>query len=341
MCTRAEGLGMSTGPAPYQRIADQVRRLIESGKLRAGDRAPSTRALVRDHGIAMATATKVLATLQQEGLVHTRPGVGTVVGPAPRQPAASRSSGPSSHVRRHSSPSSPVPRSTSPSSPVPRQSSTGVSPSSALSRSSSRRVSQRPAGPAGAHPVGGGGPEPLLSREEVVRAAIAIADEEGLAALSMRRIATDLGVSTMALYRYVGGKEALVLQMVDTAIGDFPFPAERPASWREGIETVARLQWSAYRAHLWLPGAVSLGRPQALPNLLPHTDAVLRAVSGFGVDGSTSLSAAITVFGYVRGVALNLEPEARAEQDTGMTADEWADHQSDQFVALIGAQDLR
>jgi len=180
----------------------------------------------------------------------------------------------------------------------------------------------------------------LLSREEVVRAAIAIADEEGLAALSMRRIATDLGVSTMALYRYVGGKEALVLQMVDTAIGDFPFPAERPASWREGIETVARLQWSAYRAHLWLPGAVSLGRPQALPNLLPHTDAVLRAVSGFGVDGSTSLSAAITVFGYVRGVALNLEPEARAEQDTGMTADEWADHQSDQFVALIGAQDL-
>lgn len=269
---------MTAEAAPYQQIAAEIRRSIERGKLRAGERAPSTRALVRDHGIAMATATKVLTTLQQEGLVHSRPGVGTVVGPAPR-------------------------------------------PSVAQQRSAGR-------------------PEPSLSREEVVRAAIAIADEEGLAALSMRGIATDLGVSTMALYRYVGGKDALVLQMVDTAVGDFPFPAKRPTSWRAGIETAARLQWSAYRAHLWLPGAVSLSRPQALPNLLPHTDAVLRAVSGFGVDASTSLYAAITVFGYVRGVALNLEPEARAEQDTGMTADEWAEHQTDQFVALIGAHDL-
>ncbi len=116
------------------------------------------------------------------------------------------------------------------------------------------------------------------SREEVVRTAIAIADAEGLAALSMRRIATDLGVSTMALYRYIGGKEALVLQMVDTAVGDFPFPAEKPGNWRAGIETAARLQWAAYRRHLWLASAVSIGRPQVSRNLLPHTDAVLRAV---------------------------------------------------------------
>ncbi|TCM38639.1 GntR family transcriptional regulator [Kribbella sp. VKM Ac-2568] len=266
---------MRAEAAPYQQIAAEIRRSIESGKLRPGERAPSTRALVRDHGIAMATATKVLATLQQEGLVHSRPGVGTVVGPPPR-------------------------------------------PSATQQRA----------------------PEPSLNREEVVRAAIAIADGEGLAALSMRRVATDLGVSTMALYRYVGGKDALVLQMVETAVGDFPFPAKRSTSWREGIETAARLQWSAYRAHLWLPAAVSLSRPQALPNLLVHTDAVLRAVSGFGVDASTSLYAAITVFGYVRGVALNLEPEARAEQDTGMTADEWGGHQTDQLVALIGQHDL-
>ena len=204
---------MTAQAAPYQQIAAEIRRSIESGKLRAGERAPSTRALVRDHGIAMATATKVLAALQQEGLVHSRPGVGTVVGPPPR-PSATQ-----------------------------------------------QRV-----------------PEPSLSREEVVRAAIAIADGEGLAALSMRRVATDLGVSTMALYRYVGGKDALVLQMVEAAVGDFPFPAKQPTSWREGIETAARLQWSAYRAHLWLPAAVSLSRPQALPNLLVHTDA------GAGVD---------------------------------------------------------
>jgi DNA-binding transcriptional regulator YhcF (GntR family) len=258
--------------APYQQIAAEIRRQITTGKLKPGDRAPSTRALVRDHNIAMATATKVLAALQKEGLVHTRPGVGTVVGPPPR----------------------------------PKRST----------------------------------PEVVLSREEVVRSAIALADAEGLASLSMRRIATDLGVSTMALYRYVGGKEALVLQMVDAAIGEFPFPVKEPATWREGIETAARLQWTAYRAHLWLPSAVTLGRPQVLRNLLPHTDAVLRAVSGFGADADTSMYVAITVFGYVRGVALNLEPEALAEQDTGLTADEWAARQAEQLAAIVVEDNL-
>lgn len=261
-------------PAPYQEIAAQIRRQIAAGKLRPGDRVPSTRALVREYGVAMATATKVLTTLQQEGVVHARPGVGTVVGPAAR-PTATASSAPA-----------------------------------------------------------------VLSRESVVRSAIRIADAEGLAALSMRRVATELGVSTMALYRYVGGKDALVLQMVDTALGDFPLPAQPPASWRAGIETAARQQWSAYRAHLWLASAISIGRPQVLPNLLPHTDAVLRAVAGFGVDADTAMYAAITVFGYVRGVALNLETEAQAEQDTGLTADEWAGQQAARLATLIVDQDL-
>ncbi|MFI5714171.1 GntR family transcriptional regulator [Kribbella sp. NPDC051620] len=259
--------------APYQQIAAELRSLITTGQLKPGDRLPSTRALVRTHGVAMATATKALTLLQQEGLVHSLPGVGTVVGAAEGR----------------------------------------------------ARVVEAPV---------------VLSREEVVRTALRIADGEGLGALSMRRVATELGVSTMALYRYVGGKEALVLQMVDVAIGEFPMPRELPGSWRAVIETAARAQWSAYKAHLWLASAVSIGRPQVLPNLLPHTDAVLRAVGGFGVDANTSMYAAITVFGYVRGVALNLESEAYAEQDTGLTADEWADQQAGRLAELIVEQDL-
>jgi DNA-binding transcriptional regulator YhcF (GntR family) len=260
-------------PAPYQEIAADIRRLITTGTLKPGDRIPSTRALVREYEVAMATATKALTALQQEGLVHSLPGVGTVVGPGAR-PA---------------------------------------------------QVAEAPV---------------VLSKDEVVRTAIRIADAEGLGALSMRRVATELGVSTMALYRYVGGKEALVLQMVDVAIGEFPMPRELPASWRAVIETAARAQWAAYKAHLWLASAVSIGRPQVLPNLLPHTDAVLRAVGGFGVDANTSMYAAITVFGYVRGVALNLESEAHAEQDTGLTADEWAEQQAGRLAELIVEQEL-
>lgn len=257
--------------APYRVIAAELRRRIEAGELGPGDRVPSTRALVREFGVAMATATKALQVLQQEDLVEALPGVGTVVG--------------------------------------------------------SRTVRARPAQP-----------PRELNREEVVRIAIAIADAEGLAALSMRRIAADLGVSTMALYRYVGGKEALVLRMVDTAIGEFPVqPVE---SWRAGIESVARLQWAAFRQHPWLASAISLSRPQAVPKLLPHTDAVLRALGPFKVDGSTALYIAITVFAYVRGVALAMEAEVQAEQDTGMTADEWADQNIGPISTMISLEDL-
>ncbi|MDA0567022.1 TetR/AcrR family transcriptional regulator C-terminal domain-containing protein [Streptomonospora sp. S1-112] len=77
------------------RIAAELRRDIAAGRLRPGDRVPSTREITRRWGVAMATATKVITTLRQEGLVRTLPGVGTVVGeprpaprPAPTGPAA-------------------------------------------------------------------------------------------------------------------------------------------------------------------------------------------------------------------------------------------------------------
>ena len=261
------------GEAPYQVIAAELRRRIEAGELRPGERVPSTRALVRDFGVAMATATKALQVLQADRLVHASPGVGTVVGPPPR----------------------------------------------------SRRTA------AGPDEV------PDLDRDEIVRMGIAIADAEGLAALSMRRIATELGVSTMALYRYVGGKEALVVQMVDAALGEFPL-REVSGSWRDAVTAVARVHWAAYRRHLWLASAISLSRPQLVPRLLPHTDAVLRALRGFGK--SAALSATISLFAYVRGIALVMESEAQAEQDTGVTADEWADRQGDQLAAMIAAGNL-
>jgi AcrR family transcriptional regulator len=262
--------------APYQVIAAELRRRIETGELKPGDRVPSTRALVRDFGVAMATATKALQVLQAERLVHPSPGVGTVVGPPPR---------------------------------------------------AVRRTPQ---------------PEGDLNRDEVVRMAIAIADAEGLAALSMRRIAAELGVSTMALYRYVGGKDALVVQMVNEAIGEFPL-GEAPTDWREAITAVARVHWAAYRRHLWLASAISLSRPQLVPRLLPHTDAVLRALRGSEprrLDKGAALSTMISLFAYVRGVALVMEAEAQAEQDTGVTADEWVVGQGDQLAAMIAMGNL-
>ena len=77
---------MTTAVPPYRQIADEVRRRVAAGELGPGDRVPSTRQLARDFGVAIATATKALATLRQEGITVARPGVGTAV--APRATAA-------------------------------------------------------------------------------------------------------------------------------------------------------------------------------------------------------------------------------------------------------------
>src|SRR5260370_35807695 len=78
---------------PFERITAQIRRRITAGELRAGDRLPSTRQIVRDFGVAMATATKVLTALRQEGLARPVPGIGTVVA-APGAPAGATAGSP-------------------------------------------------------------------------------------------------------------------------------------------------------------------------------------------------------------------------------------------------------
>ena len=88
---------------PYQRIADQIRHRIATGDLQPGQRVPSARAITREWGVALATATKVLAALQQDGIVTVVPGIGTIVAtptPAPPAPSAHPRSGAASSPRR-------------------------------------------------------------------------------------------------------------------------------------------------------------------------------------------------------------------------------------------------
>ncbi|MBT2385339.1 TetR/AcrR family transcriptional regulator C-terminal domain-containing protein [Streptomyces sp. ISL-11] len=265
-------------PAPYLRIAAELRDRITSGELRAGEKVPSTRQITQEWGVAMATATKVLAVLRREGLVRAVPGVGTVVespggraGPLARAP---------------------------------------------------RRNSAREG-------------ENALTRERVVRTAIGIADAEGAAALSMRAIAAELGVSTMALYRYVPGKDELVVLMADAAFGEDELPADAPEGWRERLEAAARLQWALYRRHPWLAKAMSFTRPLLSPNALAHMEWAMAPVERLGLDPQAMLHITVTVAGYVRGVAVNLEDEAEAEQDTGITNDQWLEAQYPAMVEIV------
>ncbi|MFI5642107.1 GntR family transcriptional regulator [Streptomyces goshikiensis] len=257
--------------APYARIAAELRGRIERGELRPGDRVPSTRAITQRWGVAMATASKVLATLGQEGLVRAVPGVGTLVA---ARPAASQG----------------------------------------------RR-------PATAEDDG-------AQRGRIVRAAAAIADAEGLTALTMRRLAAELGVSAMSLYRHVSTKEQLVVLMADAAFGEQALPERPPAHWRDRLELSAALQWRLYRTHPWLAGAMNLSRPLLIPNGIRHIDWALAALDGLGLDDDTRMHAAVTLFGYVRGHAVDLEPESDAARTSGVTGQDWMRAQETRLAAL-------
>lgn len=176
-----------------------------------------------------------------------------------------------------------------------------------------------------------------LNRERVVRSAIAIADAEGLPMLTMRRVATDLGVATMSLYRHVSGKDELVLSMLDAVFGDHPLPPEIPRGWRARLETAGHQMWQLFRAHPWAAESLSMTRPQLLPNLLPYTEWSLDALRGLGLGVEEMMHIHISLFGHVRASALDLESEMRARDETGMTNDEWADSHDGQIDLILGA----
>ncbi|GLW69782.1 GntR family transcriptional regulator [Kitasatospora phosalacinea] len=189
-----------------------------------------------------------------------------------------------------------------------------------------RQVPRRPASEGG------------LTAERIVAAAVAVADAEGLEALSMRRVAAELDVATMSLYRHVPDKDGLLHRMMDLVFADVSFtPAQGDLGWRARLELAAHLLWDLFRAHPWLASALSVTRPQPVANALPFGEWVLSALAAEGLQVQDLLTAYLTLFTYVRGTALNLEMEATAEAATGQDAEEWMDQQEDVFMELVAA----
>lgn len=176
--------------------------------------------------------------------------------------------------------------------------------------------------------------------DPIVQAAIEIADAEGLAALSMRGVAGKLGVATMSLYRHVESKEDLVLRMTDAVFAEATLPAVPPEGWRARLTLSARLQWQVYRRHPWLAHLVSITRPLPLRNLIAHGDWALAAVDGLGLDAATMLHVHVTLFSYVRGIAINIEWENEAEATSGLTEEEWMAEHSPALDELAASGDF-
>jgi DNA-binding transcriptional regulator YhcF (GntR family) len=177
-------------------------------------------------------------------------------------------------------------------------------------------------------------PTVALSPERIVQAAIGLADEQGLATVSMRLVAAKLGVPTMSLYGHVRDKHDLLLMMIDAAFAEPSLPAEHPGHWRAGIELIARMQWALYRRHPWLAQVIPLTRPHALPNVIVHAEWALRSLARLGIDSTSMLDVHLIIYSYVRGIAINLESEAEAQAETGMDEQTWTEQQAGAWAAL-------
>lgn len=177
---------------------------------------------------------------------------------------------------------------------------------------------------------------PDLSLARIVEAAIAIADDDGLAGLTMRGVATEMGMPTMSLYRHVPSRDELILAMIDAVMAEQKVPAFKTTTrWRHKLEAMAKLWWAGYERHPWLAPAVSMTRPQVTLAGMAHTDFVLAALEPLGMGAAWTLQTAVAFIAHVRGMAQNLEPEREAERDTGMNSAEWMTAREEVFASVL------
>lgn len=146
------------------------------------------------------------------------------------------------------------------------------------------------------------GPQPTLRLERIVAAAIELADEQGVHALSMARLAERLGCATMSLYRHVENKDELQVFMMDKAPGPPPVIEHVGRNWRGGLERWARALQAVYYRHPWIL-QITTGRPPLEPGQLAWLDCGLRTLAQSGLRPKEKLSAILLVLNYVRGEA--------------------------------------
>jgi AcrR family transcriptional regulator len=159
-----------------------------------------------------------------------------------------------------------------------------------------------------------------LDRERIVAAAIALADEGGLEAVSLRKVAARLDVGPMRLYGYVSTKKDLFDLMVDEVYAEM-LPEEQPGDWREALRVRAVRTRQATLRHEWLADLLG-GRPTLGPNALAVSEATLAALDGL-TDVDTAMRAVEIVSAYTTGAIRREIANLRAERATGLSKRDW------------------
>ncbi|MEU8709285.1 TetR/AcrR family transcriptional regulator [Streptomyces sp. NPDC048565] len=164
------------------------------------------------------------------------------------------------------------------------------------------------------------GPKPGLTLDRIVAAAVEVAATEGLSAVSMGRVAKELGASTMSLYRYVSAKEELYVLMQEAVMGDpEPLPAlTEGAGWREAVRQWAWSQRRMFQRNLWSL-RIPIAGPPASPHSIAWWEQGLQALEGSGLDEGVKISVILLVSGFVRNEALLMSDLAAAVEAKGVS----------------------
>ncbi len=170
-----------------------------------------------------------------------------------------------------------------------------------------------------AQPAGEPAGEPRrarLNRDRVLRAAVALADEAGIEAVSMRRLAEELGVVPMALYKHVTSKEELLDGMIDIVVGEIGPPAS-DASWKTAIRQRILSARRSLRRHPWAPGAIE-SRADPSPVMLAYIDSMIGMLRAGGLSTDLTHHAlhalGSRLYGFTQEIfndSQGLDPQAR------------------------------
>lgn len=164
---------------------------------------------------------------------------------------------------------------------------------------------------------------PGLTRARIVEAALQLADEDGLDAVSIRRVAARLEARPMSLYTHIASKDDLIALMFDAVSGELLVPEPLPDDWREALRAIARRSHEAYLAHSWMLHAFGRG-PRVGPNQLRRAEQSAQALAALELDPDDAWTALRIVHEWTMGHALHvitlreddqLEADLRARTD--------------------------
>jgi AcrR family transcriptional regulator len=166
------------------------------------------------------------------------------------------------------------------------------------------------------------GPRQGLTVDQIVAAATALADADGLDAVTMRRLADNLGIVPMTLYTYVPGKAELLDLMLDAAYQRMSRTDTTGQPWRQRVSAIAAENRALFEAHPWA-AAITTGRPPLGPGLMAKYEHELAALDGIGLD-DIQMDAALThLLTFVQGWARAAADTEATRRDTAMDEEQW------------------